>query len=486
VTDAAFPSDFPLEPDRAAMRTMAEVAAGLVADFVDGLPAAPAVNTDADGAEALVEALAAPPAEAPAAGGFDQLLDVFREAAAAAIETAGPSYMAYVGGGGLYTSALAEFVARGVNRFTGLAAFAPALVAMEESTIRWLAREFGLPPGSGGLLTTGGSMATLVALVAARTDRLDAPGHGLDRGTVYVSAHTHQSMAKAARIAGVRPDQVRVVPTTGDLRMDAAAAEDLIAADRAAGRIPFLLVGTAGTTNTGTVDRLGPLADLARDQGLWFHVDGAYGGFFHLTPRGRARLAGIERADSLVLDPHKGLFLPHGTGVVLVRRAASLRRAFGSGGDYLQDVTDGGANGDGDDALPDYADLGPELTRDFRGLRLWLPLHLHGLGAFRATLDEKLDLAALAYDDLRSDPRLELPWPPDLSTVAFRLAGGDDRQNQELLARINATRRVHLSSTRIDGRHVLRLCIISHRTHADRVHEALAIVHAAAKDVAVV
>jgi len=477
VTDAAFPSDFPLEPDRAAMRTMAEVAAGQVADFVDELPSAPAVNTDADGAEALVEALAAPPAEAPAAGGFDQLLDVFREAAAAAIETAGPSYMAYVGGGGLYTSALAEFVARGVNRFTGLAAFAPALVAMEESTIRWLAREFGLPPESGGLLTTGGSMATLVALVAARTDRLDAPGHGLDRGTVYVSAHTHQSLAKAARIAGVRPDQVRVVPTTADLRMDPAAAEELIAADRAVGRIPFLLVGTAGTTNTGTVDPLGPLADLARDQGLWFHVDGAYGGFFHLTERGRARLAGIERADSLVLDPHKGLFLPHGTGVVLVREAATLRRAFGSGGDYLQDVTDGDGDGGGD-ALPDYADMGPELTRDFRGLRLWLPLHLHGVGAFRAALDEKLDLAALAYDDLRADARLELPWPPDLSTVAFRLAPpAGDQQNQDLLARINATRRVHLSSTRIHDRHTLRLCIISHRTHHPRLQEALTLIH---------
>jgi aromatic-L-amino-acid decarboxylase len=479
------------------MTAMATTAAALVADFVEGLPAAPAANADAEGVDDLVAALAAPPGEGPA-GGFDQLLDVFREAAAAAIETAGPSYMAYVGGGGLYTSALAEFVARGVNRFTGLAAFAPALVAMEQSTIRWLAGEFGLPPGSGGLLTTGGSMASLVAAVAARTDRLDAHGHDLGRGTVYVTAHTHQSLAKAARIAGVRPDRVRVVPTTGDpddLRMDPVAAAGLIAADRAAGLVPFLRVGTAGTTNTGTIDPLGPLADVAQDQGLWFHVDGAYGGFFHLTDRGRARLAGIDRADSLVLDPHKGLFLPHGTGVVLVRREGTLRRAFSSGGDYLQDVAEAGesreVNGDGDGqaeraALPDYADLGPELTRDFRGLRLWLPLHLHGVAAFRATLDEKLDLAALAYDDLRADPRLELPWPPDLSTVVFRLAGGDDRQNQELLARINATRRVHLSSTRIDGRHVLRLCIISHRTHADRVREALDIVHGAAKAVAVV
>jgi aromatic-L-amino-acid decarboxylase len=244
----------PLEPGREDMVAMGAAAVEMVADFVEGLPSAPAMNADADGAAALVEALAAPPAEAPRGEGFDGLLATFREAASVAIETAGPSYMAYVGGGGLYSSALAELVARGVNRFTGLAAFAPALVAMEESTIRWMAGEFGLPAGSGGLLTTGGSMATLVAVVAARTDRLDRPGHDLARGTVYVSAHTHQSLAKAARIAGVRPDQVRVVPTTADLRMDPAAAAELIAADRAAGRVPFLLVGTGGTTNTGTVD----------------------------------------------------------------------------------------------------------------------------------------------------------------------------------------------------------------------------------------
>jgi aromatic-L-amino-acid decarboxylase len=211
---------------------------------------------------------------------------------------------------------------------------------------------------------------------------------------------------------------------------------------------------------------------------MWFHIDGAYGGYFHLTDRGRARLAGIDRADSLVLDPHKGLFLPHGTGVVLVRSAATLRRAFAAGGDYLQDVAGGGDDGD---ALPDYAEMGPELTRDFRGLRLWLPLHLHGVGAFRRALDEKLDLAALAYDDLRADDRFELPWPPDLSTVAFRLAApATDADNQALLARINASRRVHLSSTKIAGHDVLRLCIISHRTHHDRVAEALALIHEAA------
>jgi aromatic-L-amino-acid decarboxylase len=206
---------------------------------------------------------------------------------------------------------------------------------------------------------------------------------------------------------------------------------------------------------------------------VWFHVDGAYGGLFRLTERGRARLAGVERADSVVLDPHKTLFLPHGTGVVLVRDAATLHRAYAADGHYLQDVADDGA-------LPDYADLGPELTREFRGLRVWLPLHLHGAAAFRAALDEKLDLARYAYDELSADPRLELPWPPDLSTVVFRLRDRDDAASQALLARVNASRRVHVSSTLVEGRHTLRLCVVSHRTHHDRMAEAVEIVRAAA------
>ena len=455
---------YPLEPDRAAMAAMAAAAADLVATFVEGLPDASAADTS--GAAALVPALLAPPGEDP--GDFGELLGRFRDAAARVIETAGPGYLAYVGGGGLYTSALAEFVARAFNRYSGFAAFAPALVAMEEGVLRWLGREMGLPATGGGVLSTGGSLATLTALVAARVDRL---GDDVGAGTAYVSEYTHRCVAKAARVAGLRADQVRVVPTGPDLRMDPDAAAAMIAADRAGGRRPFLLVGTAGTTHTGTVDPLGVLAAVAAEAGLWFHVDGAYGGLFRLTERGRARLAGIERADSLVLDPHKSLFLPYGTGVALVRDRATLRHAFAADGHYLQDVA-------GDDALPDFADLGPELSRDFRGLRVWLPLHLHGAAAFREALDEKLDLAAFAHAELSRSDRLELPWPPDLSTVAFRLPGGAaaNAANQALLARINAGRRVHISSTLIAGVVTLRLCIISHVTHHERVAEAVEIV----------
>ncbi|HEU5432161.1 MAG TPA: pyridoxal-dependent decarboxylase, partial [Thermomicrobiales bacterium] len=185
--------------------------------------------------------------------------------------------------------------------------------------------------------------------------------------------------------------------------------------------------------------------------------------------------AGIEAADSIVIDPHKGLFLPYGTGVLLVRDERTLRSAFAADAAYLQDVDD-------DRRLPDYAALGPELTRDFRGLRLWLPLRLHGVGAFRAALDEKLDLARMAYDALSGDPQLETPWQPDLSTVVFR-PRGDDAQTERLLARINAAGPIFLASTQIDGRRMIRFCVLSHRTHAEHVAEAIAIIGRAAREI---
>ena len=471
---------YPLEPGPERMQELGQAALDWVTRFVEGLAGAPSDgrNTASQSPDpALREALLAEPREDPSE--FGVLLALFGAAAAQAIETAGPAYLGYVPGGGLYVSALAEFLARSANRFTGLAATAPELAAMEHGVLRWLCRTFRLPETAGGLITTGGSMATLSAIVAARQDRL---GEDFSAGTLYLSARTHHSAAKAARIAGLPAAAVRVVPTTVDLRMDVAAASQMIAADRQAGRRPFLLVANAGSTDTGTIDPLGDLGRLAAREGLWFHVDGAYGGFFQLTRRGRAALSGVAAADSIVLDPHKGLFLPYGTGVLLVRDTAPLRAAHSGdgdgnddGGSYLQDLSS-------DHELPDFSALGPELSRDFRGLRVWLPLRLHGVGAFRAALDEKLDLAAHAHADLARDPRLELPWPPDLSTVAFRLRRGDDDANLRFLDRINASGHVFSSSTRVGGRVLLRLCILSHRTHLVHVDQALQIIHAAARE----
>lgn len=450
-----------LEPDRATRSRWARDVLGLVDDFIDALPDAPASHR---AAATTLDGFTAEPAATPSP--LPGLLDRVRTAAGAAVETAGPGYLAYFPAGGLYSSVLGEALAQAVNRYTGVAAMAPGMVAIEQSVVRWCCREFGLPDGAGGVITSGASIATLAALHTAREAR--------GAGGIYVTEFTHHCVAKAARIAGM-PGRLRVVPVDDELRMDVDAAARMIREDRAAGQTPLMLVGTAGSTNTGTVDPLGPLADLARHEGLWLHVDAAYGGGFRLTERGRLLLRGVERADSVTFDPHKSLFLPYGTGVLLVRDEDLLRAAHSADGDYLQDLGD-------EDGLPDIADLGPELTRDSRGLRLWLPLHLHGVDAFRAALDEKLDLARWAYERLRADPNLEVPRRPDLTVLTFRSAIGDPA-SAAMLERINATRRVFLSSTKVDGRFTLRMCVLSHRTHRDRVEEAVEIVRDAAAQV---
>jgi aromatic-L-amino-acid decarboxylase len=448
------------------MRALTAPVLELLVEFISGLDSRPASANELS-PELLAE-VSFPPPEHP--GEFGPLLERASRAASAAYETAGPSYLAYIPGGGLFTAALGEFLASGLNRYTGKVTPAPALVALEASVLRWLCDIFDFPETAQGLLTTGGSIANLTALAAARARHAEGE---TDRATVYVGEHAHGSLAKAARTIGIARPHLRMVRSTANLRLDLAHLRELIAADRAAGLIPTSICAAAGTTNTGTVDPLDEIAELAAEEGVWFHVDAAYGGFFQLTGRGRTRLAGIERADSITLDPHKSLFLPFGTGALVVRSADALRHAFAEGADYLQDL--GESNG-----LPDFDSLSVELSRDFRGLRLWLPLHLHGVAAFREQLDEKLDLARLAHETLAADPRLEVPWTPDLSVVAFRLRDGDDEEQLEFLERINASQRVLLSSTRLEGKIYLRLAILSFRTHEDRVREVLELIAAAA------
>jgi aromatic-L-amino-acid/L-tryptophan decarboxylase len=463
-----------LEPTNHAMRVLSERVIALLTEFVDGLDDAAAARVELP--DDLATALGQPPPEQPTV--LPALLDTVRQAADHAVETAGPRFFGYIPGGGLVVSALAELLAQTLNRYTGLSGMAPGLVAIEDGVLRWLCQLFGLPPGAGGLFTTGGSMATLSMLVAARQNRLgDEVTVGAASGTIYVSDQTHHCVRKAARIAGFPAAQVRTLPTTAELRIDVDAAAAVIAADRAAGLRPFLLVATAGTTSAGVIDPLTELVALARRHEMWCHVDACYGGFFQLTERGRDRLAGIEQADSISLDPHKSLFLPYGTGVLLVREVSALAAAHADSADYLHDLHGG--------TLPDFAHLGAELTRGNRGLRLWLPLHLHGVQAFRTALDEKLDLARWAHTELSADARLEVPYPCELSTVLFRLRGDDnsDADNETFLRRINATNRVFLSSTRLDGRLTLRLCVLSHRTHAGHVHEAVSIIRKVAESI---
>jgi aromatic-L-amino-acid decarboxylase len=292
-----------------------------------------------------------------------------------------------------------------------------------------------------------------------------------------VSEQAHASVTKAATLAGFSERNVRLVPTDAELRMDPDALRRMVEQDRAAGHRPFLVGPSAGTTNTGAVDPLDAVADVAEEHGLWMHVDGAYGGFFILTERGRARFRGIERADSVTLDPHKGMFLPYGTGAIVVRDGENLRQAHFEGAAYLQDLAPAGE-------LPNYSEYSAELSREWRGLRVWLPLKLHGVSAFREALDEKLDLADALHAGLKAVPELELPWAPQLTVVAFRLRDRDAETNKRFLERINASKRVFLSSTLVHEEYTLRACIVSHRTHRDRIDECVEVVRSAAAEVA--
>lgn len=454
--------DYPLEPDRESLRELTEAVSRFVVEHVASLPQQPSNDVDAVASvkAGLEESL--PENGRPLA----EILDRLRPAIAKSFNTAGPGYLAFIPGGGIYAAALADFIACAVNRYVGVRGAAPALVQIEETAVRWMADLMGYPASAGGILTSGGSLSNLSAIVTARAARL-AEGE-LARGVLYVSQETHRCVAKAARIAGFPARNVREVPVDARWRMIPEALEARIRADRARGLTPFLVVPSVGTTNTGAIDPLPEILTIAKGHGLWVHGDAAYGGFFRMVEEGARLMPGLEQCDSITLDPHKGLFLPYGTGCLLVQDREALLRAHGDAAHYLQDVV-------GDDG-PGFNDLSPELSRDFRGLRVWLPIQLHGLQAFRDSLQEKLELTRWAFAELRRDERFEILDEPQLTVIAFRLKGegeSADARNQELLRRVNARRRVFLSSTRMGERYVLRICVLSFRTHADRVREAV-------------
>jgi aromatic-L-amino-acid decarboxylase len=479
-----------LEPSPQAFRELVMAVVERLEHYLATLAEQPVSATA--GAEARAARLAGGPPEEGRP--LEQVLaELFDHAIPPSFNAASPGYLAYIPGGGLPHAAIADLLAGVVNRYTGVRPAAPALVEIEAAVLRWLVGVVGYPHDATGLLTSGGSLATWTALVTARRVRLGESARVL-RATLYASDQVHHAVTRAAVLVGFPAENVRLVASDADFRLDLAALEAAVAADRAAGYEPFLVTGSAGTTNTGAVDPLAALADFAAREGMWFHVDAAYGGAFALTERGRRALAGMERADSLVLDPHKGLFLPYGTGAVLVRRGEELRRAHEVTADYLP------PSGEQEAAFDPHA-YGPELSRPWRGLRLWLPLQLVGTAAFAAALDEKLDLAAEIAAELATLAELDLVAAPQLSVLAFaprlpadlasawqrhrsnptlrrdptaraELAAAlaePNRRTRQLLAAINAPQRVFLTPTRLDERDVVRICVLSFRTHRDRL-----------------
>jgi glutamate/tyrosine decarboxylase-like PLP-dependent enzyme len=292
-----------------------------------------------------------------------------------------------------------------------------------------------------------------------------------DKAVVYLGAQTHHAIDKALRIAGLGESVKRFVPLDDRHRMQTEALEDAVEADAKTGLYPWLIAATAGTTDTGAVDPLANIADIAHRHGLWLHVDGAYGAAFALTGHGKQILRGIERSDSMVLDPHKGLFLPFGSGIVLVRDGRHLLHAHHYDASYLQDKD---VLASGDETSP--ADLSPELTRPSRALRLWLPLKLAGIAPFRAALEEKLLLARYFHEKMLHEDRFEVGPPPDLSIVTFRYlprSANPNAFNRRLIDAVQRDGRIFISSTNIDGRFTLRLAVLSLRTHLETVDLAI-------------
>jgi glutamate/tyrosine decarboxylase-like PLP-dependent enzyme len=372
--------------------------------------------------------------------------------------------MAYIPGGGLVHSALGDMLAAASNKYSGFASASPGAVRIENSCTAWLANVIGYPAEAAGTLTSGGSIANLTAIVAAREAR-DPDGGGV----VYTTRFAHYCVDKALHIAGRGRAPKRLITTDEAYRMSPDALEQALEEDRRNGLRPWLVVASAGTVDTGAVDPLPEIAELCARYGAWFHVDGAYGGLFALCDEGRVLLRGIDRADSVALDPHKTLFLPYGTGAALVRDGQLLHEAFQASGEYIRPLGES-------EVGPSPAELSPELTRHFRALRLWLPLQMAGIAAFRAAQSEKLALARYFHARLSEIEGFDAGRPPDLSVVAFRYlpaSGEVDEFNERLMAHIQQEGQVMLSGTRIDGSYRLRCAILCFRTHVEHVDAAI-------------
>lgn len=399
------------------------------------------------------------------------LMDFKKKVEEDGINAASGGHMGYIPGGGLYPSALGDYLAAVTNKYAGIHFPAPGAARMENTLIRWMNELMSFPTSAVGNLTSGGSISNLIAVVTAREAR-NLKAKDFDRLVVYLSDQTHHSLQKALRIAGLGEARLSYLPLTKGFRVNIDQLAKTIEEDKKRGLIPFFLNASLGTTNTGTIDPINEMADIAKNHHLWFHIDAAYGGFFRLIPEIRKRTIGTEKADSITLDPHKSLFLPFGSGAVLIKDLKSLYKAHRYTADYLQDLVDS-------EHEINAADVSPELTKHFRGLRLWLPLKLFGIKPFRAALEEKMLLAQYFHQEIQKIEGIEAGPSPDLSVTMFRYIPENQNANdfnQQLIKAIQDDGRIFLSSTTINGLFWIRVAILVFRTHKSKVDLLLKII----------
>lgn len=423
----------------------------LAAEYLRTLDAGP-IQPAATGA-ALVEALGG---DAPERGRGAAVVDLLRTVVKGVRKQNG-RFLGYVMGSGEPAGAAADLLASVLNQNLTAWRSSPAGITLERTVVRWLAEALGCP-GHSGSLTGGGSSANLMGLAMAREARAPVNERGGAAGVVYASEQVHMSTGKAVALLGLGRRNLRLVPTDAELRMRVDELERAVARDRAAGLTPIAVVASAGTVATGAIDPIGAVADLAEREGLWLHVDGAYGALAALVAP--ERFAGLARADSISLDPHKWLYQPVDCGCLLFRDPSAARRAFSQTADYTRTFTADPVEGFA------FFDESIELTRRFRALRLWTSIQYHGLEAFREALRRDLAHARALAARVAREPALELLAPVELSAVCFqhRFAEAPDAANAALLAEVNRRGRVYLSNATVRGAFALRACFVNHRT----------------------
>ncbi len=455
-----------LEMTRDQMLDLASMAAELLVDRSEHLSAGDA--WDGEFREGLAALLMEEPPEAgrPAQ---EVLERAAREVLPYAARLDHPRFFGFVPSSPTWPGVIADFLASGfnINAVSWLTASGPSQV--ELVVIDWFRQWLGYPEGAGGLFTSGGSVSTVDAFVAAR----EVAGHP-ERATVYMSDQGHVALRRAAMIIGVRPECLRVIPSDGQFRLDMDALGQAVADDRAAGFHPIIVCANAGTVGTGAIDPLEEMADYCESEGIWLHTDAAYGGFAVLADEGARLLRGIERSDSIGLDPHKWLFQPYEAGCLLVKDASTLQDAFEVRPDILQDTV-WGAN------HPNFGDRGPQVSRAFRALKVWMSIQVFGMDAFRRAVSKGMELAARADARIAQSTVLESLSSTSLGIVCFRVNPANAEVAEETLETINRTVLARIfweepalvSSTLLKGTFALRFCILNHNTAWEDVDETL-------------
>ena len=383
------------------------------------------------------------------------------------IKPASGKHLGYVPGGGIYTAALADFLASVTNEYAGMYYASPGAVAIENEALNWMKSIFGFPISAVGNLTSGGSIANLIALTAAR-DKYKIKNEKISKSVLYLSPQAHHCIHKALRIIGLEDIRISILGLDELSKIDTSKLKEKIKEDFQKGLNPFMVIATAGTTDTGAIDPLLTIGKIAKDNNLWYHIDGAYGGFFILAENKKQLFKGIELADSLVVDPHKGLFLPYGIGSVLIKDKEAVFHSHHYTADYMQDAISA-------DMQINPSDVSPELTKHFRGLRIWLPIQIHGLEPFKASFEEKILLTEYFRNKL-TEIGFKVGPKPDLTISYFWYPSkkiDENTFNKKLVEFIHENGDVFLSTTKIKGKFVIRMAILSIRTKKATIDKAI-------------